>query len=71
MASTMRFLHLAVVSIEASVRPANEFYLLIFAVLVAKPETIESINGVFNPLNHVVLNPPASLLSSFHNPSQF
>ena len=71
MATTVRFLHLAVVPIQASVRPANEFNLLVFAVLVAKPETIESINGVFNPLNHMVYNPPASFLSSFHNPSQF
>ena len=60
MPPTVRFLHFAVVPIEASVGPANEFYLLLITVLIAKPETIESINGVFSPLNHAVYYPPSS-----------
>ena len=60
----MRFLHLTVVSMEASVGSTNEFCLLVLAVLVAKPETIEGINGAFNPLNHAVSKP--SILSRHH-----
>ena len=71
MPPTVRFLHLAVVSMEASVGPTNEFCLLFCAVLIAKPETIESINGAFNPLNHVVYNPLHPVPSSFHNPCNF
>lgn len=71
MPPTVCFLHLAVVSIEASVRPANEFCLLFRAVLIAKPETIESINCAFSPLNHVVYNPLHPVPSSFHNPYIF
>ena len=71
MPPTVRLLHFAVVSIEASVRPANEFCLLFFTVLIAKPATIESINGAFNPLNHAVDILSSSVPSSFHNPHNF